>query len=103
MVTWVRWGSGIRRTARRGGVDPFSALEVQFALSRLDREITRLLQGEDASRRFAQGHHLRAAVLAYEQLLVEACRLAEVPSLPEAGGLRRVMAEAELQARGWAW
>ena len=103
MVAWVRWGSGIRRTVRRGGVDPFSALEVQLALSRLDREITRLLQDEEASHRFAQGHHLRAAVLAYEQLLVEACRLAEVPSLPEGRGLRRVMAEAELRTRGWTW
>jgi hypothetical protein len=100
MVVWLRRTPGGRR-GRRGGIDPFSTLEVQLALSRLDREISALLT--DRSERFAQGHHLQAALLAYEQVLLEACRLAEVPSLPEGRRLRRVMAEAELRARGWTW
>lgn len=88
---------------RRGDVDPFSALEIQLALSRLDREIAQLLGGPGLPNRFAQGHRLRAAQLAYGQLLQETCRLAEASVLPEDGPMRRVMAEVELRARGWTW
>jgi hypothetical protein len=101
MVVWVRWGSGTRRETRRERVDPFRTLEVQLALSRLQQEIDDLLAG--CAVRFAQGHHLRAAELAYDQLLVEACRMADVPGLPEGRPLRRVIAEAELRTRGWSW
>lgn len=72
-------------------------------LSRLDREIAVLLDGRQAANRFAQGHHLRAAQLAYEQLLQQACELADVTTLPDGGPVRRVLAEAELRARGWTW
>jgi hypothetical protein len=101
MVVWLRRVPWARRGRRRSEVDPFSALEVQLALSRLEHEISALLA--DGSERFAQGHHLQAAMLAYEQALLEACRLAGVPSLPEGRRLRRVMAEAELRVRGWTW
>jgi hypothetical protein len=101
MVAWVRWGSGTRRGARRGGVDPFCTLEVQFGLARLEREIGQLLAGTAAA--FAQGHHLRAAQLAYDELLMDACQLADVPGLPEERQWRRLVAEAELRTRGWTW
>lgn len=85
---------------RRTVVDPFSALEVQLALSRIEGEIA-ALQHDDG--RFARGHHLIAARLAFDQLLDQACRLAGVHELPESGSLRRMMAEVELRARGWSW
>jgi hypothetical protein len=81
-------------------VDPFGALEVQLALTRVEREIEGLLADDG---RFARGHHLAAARLAYDQLLSQACRLAGVDGLPEQRGLCRLMAEAELRTRGWTW
>jgi hypothetical protein len=65
---------GVRR---RELTDPFTTLEVQLALTRLDREIARI-RADDVS--FARAHHLIAAQLAYGQALEEACRLAGVPS-----------------------
>lgn len=97
MRSWPSWTT---RAQRRPMVDPFTALEVQMALSRVERLIADL-QSEDG--RFARAHHLRAARAAYDQLLDEACRLAGVGPLPEAGAVRRVLAEAELRTRGWSW
>jgi hypothetical protein len=95
MITWTsRSGRG------RRDVDPFCALEVQVALARVERLVANL-QRDD--RRFAQAHHLYAAVAAYDRLLSEACALAGV-ELPEAeGDTRRLLAEVELRARGWSW
>lgn len=94
--------SDLPRTLRRGRtpVDPFSALEVQLALGRLEAMVERL-QRDDG--RFARAHHLHAARSAYDQALEDACRMAGVTSLPEGGALRRVLAEAELRTRGWSW
>jgi len=99
-VVGPRPAGGLRRR-RGGGVDPFCALEVQCALSRIDAEIVALTTRDDD--RFARGHHLVAARLAFDQLLDEACRLAEVTDLPEPGPVRRMVAEAELRLRGWSW
>ena len=95
MITWTsRSGRG------RRDVDPFCALEVQVALARVERLVENL-QRDD--RRFAQAHHLYAAVSAYERLLCEACALAGV-ELPDGDGdTRRLLAEVELRARGWSW
>jgi hypothetical protein len=95
MITWTsRSGRG------RRDVDPFCALEVQVALARVERLVANL-QRDD--RRFAQAHHLYAAVAAYDRLLTEACVLAGV-ELPEGeGDTRRLLAEVELRARGWSW
>ncbi len=103
MTTWSDRASRSLRRLRddsRAPVDPFDALEVQMALSRLERRMEEVLSDDG---RFARAHHLQAARAAYDQALVEACRLAGVEQLPEAGSLRRVMAEAELRARGWDW
>ncbi len=89
-----------QRTARRRDIDPFCALEVQISLGRLERELAELELADDL---FARAHHLYAARLAYDQLLGEACGLAGVMGLPERGPVRRLLAEAELRARGWTW
>jgi len=85
MITWTsRSGRG------RRDVDPFCALEVQVALARVERLVANL-QRDD--RRFAQAHHLYAAVAAYDRLLTEACALAGI-ELPEGeGDTRRLLAE----------
>jgi hypothetical protein len=95
MITWTsRTGRG------RRDVDPFSALEVQVALARVERLVSDL-QGDN--RRFAQAHHLYAAVAAYARLLIEACALAGVELAEGDGETRRLLAEVELRARGWSW
>ena len=95
MITWTG-----RAGRRPRDVDPFSALEVQLALARVERRVSEL-QLDD--RRFARAHHLYAALAAYDRLLAEACALAGV-TLPEGDGdTRRLLAEVELRARGWSW
>jgi hypothetical protein len=94
MITWSREGRG------RRDVDPFSVLEVQVALARVERLVADL-QRDD--RRFARAHHLYSAVAAYDRLLTEACVLAGVEPPPGEGDARRLLAEVELRARGWSW
>jgi len=94
MITWSREGRG------RRDVDPFSALEVQVALARVERLVADL-QRDD--RRFARAHHLYSAVAAYDRLLTEACALAGVDLPQGQGDARRLLAEVELRARGWSW
>ena len=96
MRAWTGW---VNRT-QRPVVDPFSALEVQMALARVERLVEQL-QRDD--RRFARAHHLYAAISAYDRLLDEACVLAGVPPQTGTGEVRRVLAEVELRARGWSW
>ncbi len=95
MITWARWTGRGRRD-----VDPFSALEVQLALARVER-LVHELQRDD--RRFARAHHLYAAVAAYDRLLLEACALAGAEPPEGEGDARRLLAEVELRARGWSW
>lgn len=94
--TLTRWVA----RAQRSTVDPFSALEVQLALARVERLIADL-QRDD--RRFARAHHLYSALAAYDRLLDEACRLAGVPDSDAVGDTRRLLSEVELRARGWTW
>ncbi len=101
MPTWQeKVADTLLRRVRRVDVDPFSALEVQVSLGRVETHIEALLADES---RFARGHHLRAARLAYDHLLDQACRMAEVTDLPRDPQVRRVLAEAELRSRGWTW
>ncbi len=86
---------------QRATVDPFSALEVQMALARVERLVVDL-QRDD--RRFARAHHLYAAIAAYDRLLDEAC--ASRACRPQTGDAARcagLLAEVELRARGWSW
>jgi hypothetical protein len=96
LTTLTRWVTRTQPTS----VDPFSALEVQMALARVERLIADL-QRDD--RRFARAHHLYAAIAAYDRLLDEACRLAGVTDVGGRGDTRRLLAEVELRARGWTW
>src|SRR3954454_8679016 len=96
LSTLSRW---VTRT-QQPCVNPFSALEVQLALSRVERLIDDL-QRDD--RRFARAHHLYSAIAAYDRLLDEACRLAGAPIPDAVGDTRRLLAEVELRARGWTW
>jgi len=117
MPTWIAWGIRPRRSRSRLG-DPFAVLEVQLSLARLEREIEGLRRTR--SHHFAEAHHLRAALIAYDHLLMQACRLAGVEheigadrartAIPgvdrddEPGGeVSRVLAIAALDARGWRW
>lgn len=119
MPTWLT-ALVVRQRRQRARTDPFAVLEVQLSLARLEREIEQL-KGY-GGRDFAQAHHLRAAILAYEQLLTQACRMAGIDpptadrvqdatgterngQRPEDPGseVERVLAVAALDARGWRW
>ncbi len=81
--------------------DPFAALHVQMRLSELSRQIS-VLEADPYV--FAKAHRLRATRAAYDDLLVEACRLAGVvvgegPRSTE----ERWREELELSSRGWSW
>ena len=114
MTAWMTWRAGrdpapqpvfgVRawRLPRRSRVDadPFETLRVQSSLARLECEIDRL-RGDDEG--FAIAHHLRAAVLAYDDLLGEARRLAGMEEPSRRGSAGRLLTVAELHARGWDW
>lgn len=94
----------LRRRLRLGvepPPDPFRTLELQSRLTRLADELE-ALECESA-RRFARGHHARAALLAYEQTLDEACALAGLPVPTGTGPEHRLVAEASLLQAGWKW
>jgi hypothetical protein len=81
--------------------DPVETWELQSRLSRLAAELCGLDAGGE--RRFARGHHLRAAMEAYERTLDDACRLAGVPVEPGRGPAHRLLAETRLSECGWRW
>jgi hypothetical protein len=121
MPTWLSSLGARQRRRRDRTVDPFAALELQLALARLEREIDGLRRR--GSRDFAQAHHLRAALIAYDDLLVLACRMAGLePQLADrpaadasgaelngsrpdepGGEVPRMLAVAALDAHGWRW
>lgn len=90
----------LRRTRGCPAPDPFEALGVQMRLGRLAAEISRL---EHDDGRWARVHHLTAAQAAYDDVLIEACKLVGVPVQDAAAPVRRLLAESELRARGWSW
>lgn len=81
--------------------DPFQTLELQVRLSRLAGELDALAR--TPGRHFATVHHSRAAMLAYEQTLDEACRLVGRPVPAGTGPEHRMLAEVELLQAGWQW
>jgi hypothetical protein len=106
-----------RRSPVLTGPDPFVILEVQQRLSVIATEL-RVLESADADLTYwARAHRIHTRRSAYDQLLVEACRLAGVPNPPGVpdqltlgNELRiyrtedeRFCAEIELAARGWHW
>lgn len=88
----------LRRTRRQP--DPLETLVVQERLSRVACKIRQLEQGDDI---WAIGHHLKAAEIAYDALLAEACELAGIPVPQASRPVQRLLMEADLQSRGWTW
>lgn len=84
------------------GPDPFVALRLQTRLGVVAANAQRL---ESDPAAFARAQRLIAMMLAYDQLLQEACLLAGVetvalqPNNPD----ERFRKEVELTARGWSW
>ena len=77
-------------------------------LAVLAEEVRALERSEDV---YARMHHLRATEAAYDAMLLEACRLAGVPTSVAPGTVptvalshqERFREEVELAARGWSW
>lgn len=110
----------LRSRARRGERlvrdDVFQTFHLQTRLGAVADEIRRLESDRDV---FARAHRLRAARGAYDGLLAEACRAADVrddvSDLDEPDDQRngragardvdavRMHAELELASRGWSW
>jgi hypothetical protein len=106
MRTWLsqrlRRGTPSRHAEPRPDVNPFSALEVQLSLARLERELLYLDGCDD--RKFGRAHHYYAALAAYDQLLAEACELAGVEASCRPGDPAwRMVVDVELRVRGWTW
>ena len=88
--------------------DPFEVLRVQMRLAVLANEVRALERSPDV---YARGHHLAATEAAYDAMLIEACRLAGVPTTAQPGRVstivqdkqERFREEVELAARGWSW
>lgn len=84
-------------------VDPFVALSVQMALGRLEAELTQLAADESA---FARGFRVAATQAAYDDVLAQACALAQIPlqrSRQDDRKVARLMEELALAERGWMW
>jgi len=90
------------RPVRPSPPDPFTTLRVQERLTVVADHVRAL---ELDPRTFARAERIIASQLAYDQLLVEACRLAGVEVQPAAKGdpAERFREEVELASRGWAW
>ncbi len=84
------------------GPDPFVALRLQTRLAVVTANAQRLEHDPAA---FARAHRLIAMMLAYDQLLEEACVLAgvESPPLQPNDPDERFRKEVELSSRGWSW
>jgi len=98
---------GLRRRGRpvtdAPVVDPFAALGVQFALGRLTAELEALAADREV---FARGFRVAATQAAYDDVLEQACVLAQVPVQRDKHDNRevtRLIEEAALAERGWNW
>lgn len=89
------------RQSRRSEPDSLRRRQLEARLARLAHEM--LVLDAEITPRFALGHHARAAVLAYDRTLTEACELAGLP-VPEGDGpVDRLLNEANLLKAGWRW
>lgn len=107
----MRWN---RRRGKAPPPDPFEILQMQRRLGALAEELQRL-ESADADRQYwARAHRIHTRKAAYDQLLVEACKLAGVPGAQTLPGLiptpmgrrsdeERFRDEMELASRGWSW
>jgi hypothetical protein len=99
-MTWLL--SRVHEPRPRVVPDPWAVLRVQLRLGALAHELRVLRSGSSV---YARVRRLRAAEAAYDDLLLEACRLAVVP-VPRswrADEQQRTSLEVELVSRGWSW
>jgi hypothetical protein len=100
-----------RRRVRRGAVhpsepDPFEVLNLQIRLAAMAQHVRAL---EDDPDLLSPGRRLELARAAYDALLTEACRLAEIEAQPTGPAARRrteperLADELQLAERGWLW
>lgn len=92
---------------RKPAPDPLATLRLQIRLGELATELRRIEEDTDL---YARAHHWLAVQSAYDALLREACRLADLPAEAtplraggHAGAGERLREELELSARGWSW
>ncbi|MFI2364006.1 hypothetical protein [Promicromonospora sp. NPDC019610] len=95
------------RTRQKPAPDPLVTLRLQSRLGQLAAELRHVEEDPDL---YARAHHWFAVQNAYDALLREACRLADLPT--DSDPLRasehsaadeRLREELELSARGWSW
>lgn len=94
-------------TRQKPAPDPLVTLRLQSRLGQLAAELRHV---EEDPGLYARAHHWFAVQNAYDALLREACRLADLPA--DADPLRasehsaadeRLREELELSSRGWSW
>jgi hypothetical protein len=83
--------------------DPFRLLETQARLTRLSGELEKLDRTACVGGRgYAPAFHLRAAMLAYQRTLQDACWIADLPITVDSSA-GRLLAEVSLREVGWTW
>lgn len=97
-----RVASRVRHGRKQPVPDPFDALHVQMRLGIVAQHLQNL---EGDPHAWARAERIIASQLAYDALLADACRLAEVEVLarPKGDPWERMREEVELAARGWTW
>ncbi|MDO8106067.1 hypothetical protein Q6348_02520 [Isoptericola sp. b441] len=92
------------RFAHRTDLDALAALDRQLRLEgRLGAVAALLRRIENDERMFARGQRFIATKDAYDALLADACRLAEVPPARACTEDERLRVELELSSLGWSW
>lgn len=94
-------------TRSKPAPDPLVTLRLQSRLGQLAAE---LRQVEEDPGLYARAHHWFAVQNAYDALLREACRLANLPvdadplhADERSAADERLREELELSSRGWSW
>lgn len=103
----ARWHEALAPRVREEAADPFDALTLQIRLGQLAAQVQALEADPHA---WARGRRIKATQDAYDDVLMEACRLAGIDALardPDAGiaerDPERFREEMELASRGWSW
>ncbi|MDR2702883.1 MAG: hypothetical protein LBB58_00860 [Cellulomonadaceae bacterium] len=95
------WRAMLARAERKVAATLLADLSLQTRLGQLAAELAALESGPTYARNFK----VKAATLAYEGLLVEACKRAGISPEPQSHyeDIERLRKERALTAAGWAW